>query len=212
MRTFRDLKLIGSADEQEKIIDRVEQSLRDGWTRDRGKEAEFASSHKLKYKIFICSKSASRPAAGLFFVADQNGYLYVCNIVPQELGSLGVDKYNALLNEFQIKFVEPAVKDFDIQIVTTPAERTIDNSMSPEMAQLLKCFSGAANKSSGGTHPCDEGRFFDFIIQAHEENALLDESQLSGLLTDDSWSKDDAFELSCKYRFGRDLLKQYSEH
>lgn len=207
METFRNLKLIGSTDEQENLLDRIEQSLREGWTRDGVKEMEMEASRRLKYKIFVCSKLGSRPAASLFFIADKNNYLYVCNIVSREPGQLGVEKYNAILDEFQSKFIEPAVKDLDIQIITTPAERTIDNSMSPEMAQLLKRFSVAANKSSGGTHPYDEQRFFDFIVKAHEEGSLLDESQLRGLLIDDGWTDEDAFELSCKYCFGRGLLQ-----
>lgn len=211
MKTFRDLKLIGSVGEQEKLLECVERSLKDGWVRDREKEAEFEFSHKLKYKIFVCSKSGSRPAAALFFITDRNNYLYVCNIVPRELEELGIEKYNALLEEFQSKVIEPAAKDLDVQIITTLAERTIDNSMSPEMAQLLKSFSAAANKSSGGTHPCDEERFFNFIVKAHQEGSLLDESQLSGLLVDDGWTDEDTFELSCKYRFGRDLLKHHDK-
>lgn len=211
MKTFRDLKLIGSVDEQGKLLEHIERSLKDGWIRDREKETELKLSNKLEYKIFACSKQSSRPAAALFFIADENNYLYVCNIVPRELGELGIEKYNALLEEFWSKFIEPAAKDLDVQIVTTSAERTIDNSMSPEMAQLLKSFSAAANKSSGGTHPCDEKRFFDFIVTAHEESSLLDESQLSGLLIDDGWTSEDAFELSCNYRFGRDLLKHHGK-
>jgi hypothetical protein len=82
--------------------------------------------------------------------------------------------------------------------------------MSPEMTELLKRFLNLANKSSGGIHPYDQRRFFDFIIQAHNENALLDESVLNGLLVDDGWVKDEAFELSCNYRFGRELLNRYS--
>lgn len=81
--------------------------------------------------------------------------------------------------------------------------------MSPEMSKLLKQFSDAANKSSGGTHPLDEQRFFDFIVQAHEEKALLDETELRKLLVDDGWSSRHAQELSSKYSFGRDLLNHY---
>jgi hypothetical protein len=210
MKTFRDLKLIESTDEQEELINRVEQSLRNGWIRARDKEAEFKSNDGMDYRIFICSETSSRPELALFFCPDQNGYLYVCNIVPKGR-ELGKDGYNDVLEEFLVNFVKPGVQDLDIQIVITPAERTIDTSMSPELAQLLKQFSAAANKSSGGTHPLDERRFFDFIIQTHLEGSLLDETDLKELLVDDGWSEDNAFELSCKYRFGIDLLKHYGE-
>lgn len=210
MKAFRDLKLIGSASEQERLIDLIEQQFSNGWTRDREREAKLKTRSGYDYIIFTCSETVSRPAARLSFIADKNGYLCVCDIVPQNVRELGKDRYNAILEEFLTQFIEPAAKGLDIQIVTTYGERTIDNAMSPEMSQLLKRFSAAANKSSGGTHPLDERRFFDFIVQAHNERALLDETELSGLLVDDGWSSEHAQKLSSNYRFGRDLLNHYS--
>jgi hypothetical protein len=134
----------------------------------------------------------------------------VSNIVPEELRELSKDQYNAILEEFLNQFVEHAAKGLDIQIITTPDERSIDNAMSPEMSHLLKQFSAAANKASGGTHPLDERRFLDFIVQAHHERSLLDETELIGLLLDEGWSNSHAQKLSSKYCFGRDLLKRYS--
>ena len=209
MKVFRDLKLIGSDSEQKKLLDQVEQLLDNGWARDRDSEVEFKSRARIEYKIFTCSQTGSRPAANLFLCLDKNGYFYVCNIVRKTVGELEPEGYNAILEEFQTHFLEPASKGLDVQIITTPSERNIDNSMSPEIAQLLKQFSAAANKSSGGTHPLDEGRFFDFIVEAHKESSLLNESELKSLLVDDGWSKEHAFNLSCNYRFGRDLLKHY---
>ena len=209
MRVFRDLKLIGSDSEQKKLLDQVEQLLDNGWTRDRDSEVEFRSRARIEYKIFTCSQAGSRPAANLFLCLDKNGYLYVCNIVRKTVGKLETEDYNAILEEFQTHFLEPASKGLDIQIITTPAERNIDNSMSPEIAQRLKQFSAAANKSSGGTHTLDENRFFEFIVQAHQESSLLNESELEDLLVDDGWSKDHALNLSYNYRFGRDLLKHH---
>lgn len=211
MKALRDLKLIGSASEQERLIDLIEQQFSNGWIRDREREAKLKSQSALNYIIFTCSETVSRPAAGLCFIADENGYLYVGNIVPQNVRELGIDSYNAILEEFLTQFIEPAAKRLDIQILTTCGERTINNAMSPEMSQLLKHFSAAANKSSGGTHPLDERRFFDFIVQAHNERALLDETELSGLLVDDGWSSEHAQKLSSNYRFGRDLLNHYSK-
>jgi hypothetical protein len=210
MKAFRDLKLIGSASEQERLISLIEQQLSKGWTRDREREAELKSRSGYDYVNFICSETLSRPAAVLSFIADENGYLYVCHIVSKAHGQLEKDSYNSILEEFVTQFVEPAAKGLDIQILTTPGERTIDNSMSPELSQLLKRFSAAANKSSGGTHPLDERRFFDFIVQAHNERALLNETELRGLLVDDGWFSRYAEELSSKYLFGRDLLNHYS--
>ena len=210
MKVFRNLKLIGAASQQTKLIDLIEQQLSNGWVRDREREVELKSQYRYDYTIFTCSKTASRPAAELSLITDENGYLYVSNIVPKELGETSEDQYNAILEEFLNRFVEHAAKELDIQIITPPDERSIDNAMSPEMSQLLKQFSAAANKTSGGTHPLDERRFLNFIVQAHNERSLLDEIELIELLLDEGWSNSYAQNLSSKYSFGRDILKCYS--
>jgi hypothetical protein len=210
VKVFRELKLIGSASEQERLIGLIERQLTNGWTRDRGEEAKVKPRSGYDYIIFTCSEIMSRPAALLLFIADENDYLYVCNIVSKDGKALGEDRSNAILEEFLTQFIEPAAKGLDIEIFTNSDELTIDNAMSPEMSQLLRQFSGAANKSSGGTHPLDERRFFDFIVQAHNEKALLYETALSGLLVDDGWSSIHAQALSSKYIFGRELLNHYS--
>lgn len=80
--------------------------------------------------------------------------------------------------------------------------------MSSEISRLLQVFSDAANKSSGGTHPADERRFFDFIIQAHREKAFLPEHEVSESLVEDGFTHDQASRLSSNYVFGRDLLNR----
>ncbi|MBW4576270.1 MAG: hypothetical protein KME08_13415 [Aphanothece sp. CMT-3BRIN-NPC111] len=206
MKSFFELKLIGISSEQEKLIDRIEYNLCDGWTRAKDMEADFQANDKIDYRIFVCPK----PIAALFLTSDENKYLYVCNIVPKESNELGVDIYNTILEDFLTKLVEPAASGLDIRIVTTTADRSIDNSMSPELAEKFKHFSNLANKSSGGTHPSDERRLFDLIIQAHVEKSLLDESSLRELLVDEGWSEEQAYKLSIKYNFGMNLLKYYN--
>lgn len=217
MKSFRELKLIGTPSEQEKLIDLIEQNLCNGWKRARDKEIECRNKNKIDYRIFVCSRTNRLPTASVFLTYDKNGYLYVCNIIPtQEVGKIGresdnfrVESYNSILAEFLAKLVEPFAQDLDIRIVTTEEERNIDNSMSPELAEKLKSFSNLVNKSSGGTHHYDRERFFDFIIQAELENSLLDESTLKALLNDEGWTEGDAEELSVQYYFAMALLKRF---
>ncbi|MBW4660985.1 MAG: hypothetical protein KME15_20100 [Drouetiella hepatica Uher 2000/2452] len=208
MKVLRELKLIGSPGEQEKLIDAIEQHLSNGWVRDREKEAKLKSLTAYKYIIFTCSETVTRPAVELSLTSDENNYLYLCTITPRDIGDLSKDAYNAILEEFLTQFIEPATQALDIQVITTPEDRSFETSMSHEMSQLLRHFSSAANKSSSAGHPSDEKRFFGFIIQAHSEGALLDEAELRGLLVEDGWPEVNAQNLSSKYRFGRDLLNQ----
>ena len=179
MQQFRDLKLIGSSSELEKFIERIETSLCDGWTKVEKRKNSILVSHRFTAFNFVSPQTNTRPQGSLSLAFDdENGYLYVCNIVPLEYGQLEIQDYNSILEEFLTKFVEPAAQDLNIKIETTAAERTIDNSMSPKLSITLKCFLECANMGDGGSHPLDEKRFFDFIIQAHHERSLLDESTL----------------------------------
>jgi len=207
MKSFQDLKLIGSNDEQKKLISLIEQKLKNGWSRNRDRELELKVFDE--YIVFTYFNRKSRSAADLSLIHDENGVLYVANITPHEQGGLGEDAYNLILNEFRTKFVEPAAIGLNIRILTTPTEITIDNAMSPEMVQLLKSFLSIANKSSGGTHPLDQIRFFDFIIQAHSERSSLDETTLRKLLLDNGWLDEHSSELSYKYNFGKELLARH---
>lgn len=209
MRNYRDLKFIGSLSEQDKLFQLIEEKLHDGWIRDKNKESDFKDKNS-EYKIFIRSKVDHLPSCALFLTPDNNSFFYVCNIAPEEELESPVENYNTVLEEFFVKFVQPSVDNLDIRVIFSEADKTIDNSMSPELADKLKRFSGAANKASAGTHPLDQERFLDFIIQAHLESSLLDESTLDELLKDENWSSKDALELSIKYNFGRKMLKRFA--
>lgn len=209
MQQFRDLKLIGNPNELEKVIEKIEALLCDGWTRAKDKEAKLKNKHNLSQFIFLAPKDNLIPQGALHLTFDENGYLYVCNIVPVEAGQLGIKNYNLILENFLTKFVEPTVSNLNIRIITSLAEKNIDDSMSPKVSEKLRRFSVCANKSTGCGHPRDQERFFDFVIQAHRESSLLDEFTLGKLLLDEGWSEYFADDLSNQYSSGRDLLKQY---
>ncbi len=214
MKEHLDLKIIANISKQKELIETLEKNFdNSGWKRNLEKERKYALKNPDRGDCFIftCSKTESRPAVELSFHRDENGYLYVSNIVPENIGHISVDTYNSILEEFLTEFLKPATQSLNIETILIPSERNIDNSMSPEMAQLLKKFLGMANIVDGGTHPCDEERLFDFIIQAHNEKSLLKERVLNGLLADNNWPEMQAQEIVSKYLFGKDLLNRYSK-
>jgi hypothetical protein len=146
----------------------------------------------------------------LSFHRNKNTNLYVSSIVLENVEQMSVDTYNFILEEFLTKFLEPITQSLKVEIILTPSERNIDNSMSPEMAKLLKKFLSLANIGDGGTHPSDEKCLFDFIIQAYNEESLLEERILNGLLADNNWPEMQAQEIVSKYLFGKRLLNHYS--
>jgi hypothetical protein len=222
MKDYRKLTIIADISEQTELIDKIEKKLNNsGWKRSLEKEKERNlrdSSYIGDCFIFTCSKTESRPAAELSFHRNENAHLYVSNIVPKNIGQITIDSYNSILEEFLTEFIEPITQSLKVEIILTPSERNIDNSMSPEMAQLLKKFLSIGD---GGTHPCDEKRLFDFIIKAHNEEServlkleervlKLEERVLNGLLADNNWPEIEAQEIVSKYLFGKRLLNHYS--
>ena len=213
MKDYPDVKIIANISEQKELIEKLEKNFKSsGWGRNLEKEKEYI----LKYPdigdcfIFTCSNTESRPAAELSFHRDENGYLFVSNIVPEDTEYMDTNTYEFILEEFLTKFLEPTAQSLNIEIIVVPSERNIDSSsMSPEMAQLLKKFLSMANIADGGTHLCDEERLFDFIIQAHNEKSLLEEQVLKGLLIDNNWPEMQAQKIVSKYLFGKDLLNYY---
>jgi hypothetical protein len=208
------LTIIADISEQMELIDKIEKKLNNsGWKRSLEKEKERNlrdSSYIGDCFIFTCSKTESRPAADLSFHRNKNTNLYVSSIVLENVEQMSVDTYNFILEEFLTKFLEPITQSLKVEIILTPSERNIDNSMSPEMAKLLKKFLSLANIGDGGTHPSDEKCLFDFIIQAYNEESLLEERILNGLLADNNWPEMQAQEIVSKYLFGKRLLNHYS--
>ena len=148
MKDSADLKIIANVSEQKELIEKLEKNFNNsGWKRNLEKEKEYALKNPDMGDCFIftCSKTESRPAAELSFHRDENGYLYVSNIVPENIGHMSIDTCNSIFEEFLTEFLEPATQSLSIEIILNPSERNIDNSMSPEMAQLLKKFLRMAN-------------------------------------------------------------------
>lgn len=71
---------------------------------------------------------------------------------------------------------------------------------------LFERFSGAANKSSGRSHPADEARWLKFIRAAHRSGEPPSRSEVYEWLVARDWDVDTARELSNEYEFGIELL------
>lgn len=211
MKEFRDLKLFGSLEKLKLAIKGIEKILDNDWYREK---------EKVNYQLginpmycFICSETNKRRACGLYLAESKDGYLYVSNIVPRKVGELSHDEYNYVLEEFHQRFVMPVSQELDIRVIFNGAERSVDNSMSSELASLLRTFSACANKSTGASHPLDKKRWYAFLTTAHKEKSLLDAFTLRRLLIEEEdWFEDIASELANEYEEGRSLLAYYDKN
>jgi hypothetical protein len=214
MRVYRELKLLGSEEKLEQVIEEIEKILDNGWYRDKQEEIELSSCSMLNpMYCFICSETKVGPACSLVLAKSQDGDLYAANIVLEKVGELSYDEYNFVLEEFHQRFVVPASKKLDLEVVLSKAEVGINDFMSSEVAELLRKFSASAHWSNAASHPLDEPRWYAFVVAAHKEKALLDASTLRRLLIEEeNWSEDRARRLSSKYESARSLLDYYDKN
>lgn len=150
------------------------------------------------------------PGVTLWMLEDGKDGYKVSNVVPIQLGQLGVAGYNAALVDFASTVVSPVIKSSGIELVLTSADQSIEDWTDPATASALSRFSSLANKSTGRSHPLDEERWLDFIISAHHGGRPLDPEQLSRWLIEvERWSDDIAHDLASDYSMGMALLARY---
>ena len=132
------------------------------------------------------------------------------NIVPVELGELGVHGYNDALEAFLQEVVEPAEETLGIEIDISSRQQTMTDWTSKEAADALRRFSAAANMSMGSDHPADEARWWAFVIADHRAQGTLRAGLLrQWLIEADRWPADIASELVSEWEKGRELLAAY---
>ena len=211
MQVFQDLKLSGQRNELERLIAAISAMLpQHGWQRDLDAEKQLATATRDPMYSFACKASMDREAASLWLAYSNSGDLEVANIVPEERNELSVHQYNSILNDFWQRFVQPAMAGLNINAEITKSETSIEDYLSKPIADLLRRFSNAANKSTGSIHPLDRKRWFSFLIAAHTENTTVSTDILrKWLIEEGGWSDDKAFDLVVEYEYGRELLSQY---
>ncbi|WP_232458625.1 hypothetical protein [Burkholderia ubonensis] len=140
---------------------------------------------------------------------EGDGYK-VTNIVPRNIGELGITKYNAILRDFVAKLAEPAARASGFEIELSSPHQSLDDWLDAEPAIALRRFSRLANKSTGAGHPMDQERWYAFLIATHHASKRLDTDQLVRWLVEvEHWSEDMAHELAIDYEFALGLLEQY---
>lgn len=210
MKVFREFEVGVASSSREEFLSRIEQSLPEGWRRNR--EAE-EHSHRLgedtPFRYFTCDEAKGRRAALVAFATRDSLSMYVPNIVPRERGRLTYDEYNAILTEF-MKFVLPVANEMGLSTKTTKDQQTLEDWISPACAEKLRRFSAAANKSTGSSHPYDEERWFDFIVEVVNSGDPLDGSRVGRWLVEEGkWTDEIAHGLVCEFEKGVALLEYY---
>lgn len=149
--------------------------------------------------------------SGMVLWQEGEGYR-VSNIVPRNVGELGISKYNTILRDFVARIAEPAASSSSFDIELTSPHQSLDDWLDAEPAAALRRFSRSANKSTGAAHPMDRARWYAFLIATHHTSKRLDTDQLVRWLVEvEHWSEDTAHELAIDYESALGLLEQYDQ-
>lgn len=149
------------------------------------------------------------PKATLTLWQRENAYK-VTNIVPAEVGELGVKLYNHLLVCFFDEVVEQADAREQLALQLTDDVRGLDTWTSAEATDALRRFSALANKSTTNSHPNDRERWEQFVIEAHRNGDNLPVDILMQWLVEvDGWDETSASKLAIEFEQGISLLGAY---
>jgi hypothetical protein len=210
LEEFRDLSIRGSAEDRTKLRQALIAKAVAPWRHVVEKQMD-ASAFAGRDDVLVFERDAADglASAGLFLWPRLDGY-EITNIVPRETSDLGIHAYNALLQDFLVRVADPAAAETGFRVETTTAQQSLDDWLPKNIADALRRFSGAANKSTGSSHPYDRQRWFAFLFAVHDHNEHLDTTRLMRWLVEiEGWSEDKAIELVTEYEFALGLLDQY---
>lgn len=207
---FQNLHLMGRSSAssiRESILAQVHQP----WRHDLELEEDMHMSASDGEDVIVLVRAAfdDIDESGMVLWQEKNSYK-VSNIVPRNVSELGIEKYNAILQDFVARIAEPAARPGSFDIDLTSPKQTLEDWLTVEPATALRRFSKLANKSTGAVHPMDRARWYAFLIATHRASKQLDSDQLKRWLVEvDGWSSEKAYELAVDYEFGLGLLEQY---
>jgi hypothetical protein len=214
LEVFQEMALHGPITKRPQLREALLAAAAAPWRADIERSAEIARSAVTSGDVILFRREAGDDyrAAGLTLWETNDGY-YVPNIVPSEGHKLTHAQYNAILADFVERVAAPVAERIGFTIITTKARQSLSDWLSADAALKLQRFSGAANKSTGSSHPADERRWFDFLVAAHRSENKLGADILARWLHEvEGWDDDSAHELAGDFETSLSLLAFYDDN
>ncbi len=205
MKIFQNLYINLNGYDIDVFIEQLTKNCGGNWKRSFERE-ENAKYFGEKAFCFECLGENGLQNAGLTLFENDKGIWYVPNIIPISSNQLSIDEYNKILFDFKRFLVDPAVQNTSIKIELTKSEVFFEDIAGKEAADALKRFSFAANKSTGHSHPCDEERWFTFLLAAQKSKKELSSNILEATLIEQGWSEEWAHDLALEFEYSEKLL------
>lgn len=212
IEVFQDLHL-RSRSSSSSIRDSILAKVQEPWRHDSEREDDIREHASDEEDVIVLVRASfdDIDESGLVLWQEHDDYK-VSNIVPRNVGELGIARYNAILRDFVTLVAEPAAHAGGFEIDLTPPNQTLEDWLDTEPATALRRFSRLANKSTGSAHPMDRERWYAFLIATYRVSKRLDSDQLARWLVEvDGWFPEKAQELAIDYEFALGLLEQYDQ-
>jgi hypothetical protein len=205
MKIFQNLYIDLNGYDIDSFIGQLTKNCGEKWKRAFEREENAKYFNEKAFAFEFIGKNGL-PNAGLTLFEKDQGVWYVPNIVPIKFGQLSIDEYNELLIDFKSSLVEPAVQNTPIDVELTKDQVFLVDIVGKEAAEALKRFSSLANKSTGHSHPCDEKRWFEFLLATLKSEKEPSFDLLKATLMEQGWSEEWAHDLACEFEYSEKLL------
>lgn len=208
LEVFQDLIITGAPESLDAFRTNLSRAVVAPWSHDLDGEQRLARVVGRSAVVMAFRRApVGDVPGGILSLWGEGSELKVVNIVPTEVGELGISTYNLLLQDFATRFVAPATEGLELQVELTKPRQSLDDWMPARAAKALRAFSAAANHSSGSSHPLDRARWYDFLIKAHASANDLDADRLARwLIEEGEWGDDAAYDLASEFEFAMGLL------
>ncbi|MBX4150734.1 hypothetical protein [Paenibacillus lautus] len=204
MKTFQDLYIVAEQGELERFKSWLLELI------DKSPEWKVEEREDLADFLLFRRNQTNGIQSALLFLKITDTKLSVSNIIPIHQSNLSFDEYNLILKDFYENFVHN--NPFNLRIEVTADNLLLQDIVGQAVADKLRLFSRAANKSTGSSHPLDKQRWNDFVITSFNNDMIIDASTLKRWLTEEEgWDHNIASDLSVDYEKAISLLAQYEE-
>jgi hypothetical protein len=193
-----------------KILESLPETGAD-WCVDRAESERIAGALGRRH-YSVKGGGTSYPEVLIGFTSEAADTWEVHNVVPTQVGEISVEQYNRALLDFYDAHIRPHEGTPGLTAAPPRGEHDLSEYMGEEGVRLLEWFSGAANMSTGSSHPMDFRRWLDFVVYCHMKKVSVPGDLFVSALVDDmEWPDDTASELFGQYETFREVLERYDE-
>lgn len=211
MEDSRELKILTDTDGQQPFVDALDKALTDGWSRNLAQEKQgIQNLGKDEYRCYACAAASGREPATIVLHRDDDGALHYVNVFPAGSEELSLPQQNRILESFYA-IARPVADAMGVSVEWSDIEVNFEEILGEQAWGSLRRFEGAANRSTGNSHPLDAERWDSFMCDAHRFGSRLDSDFLKQWFEEQGWSESVALKLVIDYEKGRRLLKHFEE-